>query len=42
MKWVCPHCKKIIMEDVEEKEVKGNYIQCPYCNWFIINPNPDK
>lgn len=35
----CPKCKKIMIEDWEKflEESKEKYIQCPYCNYHIVN-----
>lgn len=42
MKYICPYCKKIICENVEESMIKEKYIQCPYCYEFMSNSNYKK
>jgi DNA-directed RNA polymerase subunit RPC12/RpoP len=37
VKWICPHCKKIIVEDESKVEENGSkYVQCPYCGEFCL------
>ena len=35
----CPRCKKIMIQDWDKflEESKEKYIQCPYCNYHIVN-----
>jgi DNA-directed RNA polymerase subunit RPC12/RpoP len=39
MEILCKNCKKIIIENLNEKELNnlGEYIQCPYCGLFMLN-----
>jgi len=36
--WRCSHCKKIIVENVEESKIEENWIECPYCGRWSTNP----
>jgi hypothetical protein len=40
MKIQCDHCNKIICENITTIELKdmGQYLQCPYCLNFSLNP----
>jgi len=37
--WKCPFCGKIIVENIEKKEIKEKYVECCYCGKRCYNPN---